>query len=154
MYTPHTPLYVLKKQILRTIVFFLLGISNIVIRIIKFKHIANLISNEKGVPTHTCHNIVLSPKQKSLVCVLRQEIFSVSRYTPWRSKCFEQMLTAHALLRLMGISHCVYFGVNKNFRELNAHTWLTVNNIIVTGFNASMDFTSVQEFTFLFRGDQ
>ena len=50
---------------------------------------------------------------------------AVGRRVPWRSECFEQALTACAMLRRRGGSGAVYFGVLKSGDgELAAHAWV------------------------------
>ncbi len=64
---------------------------------------------------------------------------TVSRNTPWESKCLVQALTAKYMLKRRGIKSAVYFGVMKNDeKNIKAHAWIKSNNIILTG-KAGMD---------------
>lgn len=68
--------------------------------------------------------------QKISVAILRG-----SKYSLWRSKCFEQALAAKTMVRRRHFESTIYFGVYKNpaDEKLMAHAWLISNDEIVTG---------------------
>lgn len=127
----------------------LLGISNLLIKLVSFKRLIRLISN-----SDTAAQPVLTPRQAMRLNWLRRVILSVSRRTPWRSMCFEQAITASLILKVLGISHQISFGLNTDNDKLKAHAWLKVNDIWVTGFMTSMDFTAVSVFCYTSKKDR
>jgi hypothetical protein len=59
---------------------------------------------------------------------------SMSRYTPWESKCLVQSLAARDMLLAEGISSSIHIGVDKaRSGELEAHAWLRCGPLILTG---------------------
>lgn len=135
----------IKRIVLKNFIFVLLGISNLTIKIVKFKTIVKFISNRKEDQFFK-----IETNNKSLIRFIQNEVLKISRYTPWRSMCFEQALTAHVVLRLKGISHTIYFGINKNdINNLKAHAWTRVDNIVVTGLQNLEKYTPVNFFTYV-----
>lgn len=61
-------------------------------------------------------------------------ILRASRFSPWRTRCFEQAIAAKIMLGKRHMHSTVYFGVFKNDdSEMCAHAWLVSNDAIVTG---------------------
>lgn len=74
---------------------------------------------------------------------------AAGRRVPWRSECFEQALTACAMLRRRGGSGAVYFGVSKSGDgELAAHAWVRCGGTMVCGGRGHRTFTVVSTFAF------
>ena len=71
------------------------------------------------------------------------------RYSPWRTKCFEQALAAKMMLKRRHVISTIFFGVYRNINDakLNGHAWLESNGIIVTGGGDLEHFTVVGSFT-------
>ncbi|NOX60441.1 MAG: lasso peptide biosynthesis B2 protein [Chloroflexi bacterium] len=53
--------------------------------------------------------------------------------TPWRSKCLEQAVAGHWMLRRRGLPNALYLGVNKTGQHMEAHAWLRSGEHIITG---------------------
>ena len=137
-------LYHFKKIILWIGLFVILGISFLLIKLVKFKKLMNFVSNVKEDVSP-----IFSEKSLNYILQFRSEIEKVSKYTPFRSKCFEQALTAHFFLRLLSTSHTIYFGVGKNEKgELLAHAWCKTGDIILTGYRTMNSFTAVNQFSY------
>jgi len=69
-------------------------------------------------------------------------------FTPWKSKCFIQALTAKIMLRQLGIANTLYLGMDRNGRkEIEAHAWLRCGELIVTGGRGRERFTTLGKFT-------
>jgi len=67
--------------------------------------------------------------------------------SPWRTKCFEQALTAKMMLNRRGVASTTYFGVKKDGRGvLAAHAWLKSGEFVVTGWQRIKEYTVVGEF--------
>ncbi|KUK65689.1 MAG: hypothetical protein XD84_0306 [Desulfotomaculum sp. 46_80] len=71
---------------------------------------------------------------------------SVSRFTPWESKCLVQAITGKIMLRQYGIANTLYLGVGKNEQSLVAHSWLRCGKVILTGGHDLRRFTVVGKF--------
>ena len=82
-----------------------------------------------------------SAKQVGLV------VETVSRYTPWASKCLVQAIVGKILLRQRGINSTLYLGVGQEDEKgLVAHAWLRSGGIILTGNEGRERFTVVGKF--------
>lgn len=76
-----------------------------------------------------------------------QAIERASRYSFWRTKCFEQAVTAKWMLDRRGKTTYLYFGVKKDpLEKLMAHAWLTCDGEIATGGNMASDFVIISCF--------
>lgn len=61
-------------------------------------------------------------------------IRKMSAYTPWKSNCYPQALTAKYLLQRRGIQTTLYFGAAfKTSKEMEAHAWVRCGQLFVTG---------------------
>ena len=69
------------------------------------------------------------------------------RFSPWRTKCFEQAIAAKLMLKRRGVKTTVFFGVLKDAsQKIHAHAWLKSNEMIVTGGPYVSQFTIVSWF--------
>jgi hypothetical protein len=72
---------------------------------------------------------------------------TVSRYTPWASKCLVQAIAGKFLLRQRGIGSTLYLGVGQDEEKgLIAHAWLRCGGVILTGEEGRERFTVVGKF--------
>lgn len=85
-----------------------------------------------------------------LLELIRISIRRACRRSPWRTKCFEQALSARMMLRRRGIKSIVHFGVRKSIpnqkEALEAHAWLISSGVIVIGGENNNTFTIVGRF--------
>ena len=73
---------------------------------------------------------------------------TVSRYTPWESKCLVQAIVGKIMLRKRGIANTLYLGVGKDERKsLVAHAWLRCGEKMLTGGQGYRWFTIVGKFS-------
>jgi hypothetical protein len=70
-----------------------------------------------------------------------------ARYVPFRAVCLPQAIAGKAMLRRRGIRSVMHFGVatHKN-AAMDAHAWLDVDDIQVTGFPVRADFVEMVRF--------
>jgi hypothetical protein len=70
-----------------------------------------------------------------------------ARYVPFRAVCLPQAIAAQAMLRRRGVASVMHFGVatHKN-APMDAHAWLDVGEIEVTGFPVRDDFVELVRF--------
>jgi len=80
--------------------------------------------------------------------LVRKTVLSVSRHTPWESKCMIQALTAKRLLNSMGYPCTLYMGVmnSPGTGEMLAHAWLRCGDKIITGDNGYESYTVTGKF--------
>ena len=72
---------------------------------------------------------------------------TVSRSTPWESKCLVQALVVKIMLRRRGIANTLFLGVGKDEENsLVAHAWLRCGETIITGGKGRQWFTVVGKF--------
>ena len=72
---------------------------------------------------------------------------TVSRHTPWESKCLVQAIVGKVMLRQRGINSTLYLGVCRNDgKSLVAHAWLRCGETIITGGRSLGRFTMVGKF--------
>ena len=75
-------------------------------------------------------------------------IETVSRHTPWESKCLVQATVGKLMLRRRGINNTLYLGVGKDPKELLiAHAWLKCGGVIITGGHDLERFAAVGSFS-------
>ena len=107
-----------------------LALARLILVFIPFKKMMPLLGKLAGENTgHSLDNAGGDIEKKISIAIRRG-----SRYSPWRTKCFEQALAAKMMLKRRGIVSIIYFGVCKNpDSKLLAHAWLKTGAGIVTG---------------------
>jgi len=138
-------LYGFKLKTFRIIIFFLLGISNLLIKVIKFKQLSSWLSNvsneDNRLDEQTNAGNELTPRVKSRLKILSKTIESVSVRTPWRSMCFEQAITCSIILRWIRLDHTIFFGLKKDEEgQLKAHAWTKASDCYITGYHNMSEF--------------
>ena len=91
----------------------------------------------------------VSSEQLEKAKAIGRAIKRVSQFTPFRSMCFEQAITASIMLSKRGIETTTYFGVlkDKSVKEgLKAHAWIKVGESTITGNRGMNKFTVVSSF--------
>ena len=122
--------------------FCLAGFVRLVILIVPFRRLSPFLGSHMGE----------SPREEDdarLAYAWRvgQTVETVSRYTPWKSKCLVQAVVAKILLRRLGIANTLYMGVARDEGEgLVAHAWLRCGETILTGGQGRERFTVVSTF--------
>ncbi len=79
---------------------------------------------------------------------IRRAIALATRYCPWNANCYPQALTARTMLRLYGVPHAIYFGLEraKGARDLSAHAWVMAGPVPVSGGQAFERYQIVRMF--------
>ena len=116
---------------------FLLHFAKLVILLMPFKKIASQIGKLHVESTHDLHSMEEPIK-------IEHAVRRAARYTLHRSKCYDQALTAKALLGQCGLPATIYFGLAKEGdSQLMAHAWVRCGNKIVTGKAGMERFTVI-----------
>ena len=77
---------------------------------------------------------------------LRRAVMAWARRLPWRTLCFEQGLTAFALLRRRGLAATLHYGAATIEGELKAHVWVTSGKGEVVGCENKDDYGLLARF--------
>jgi hypothetical protein len=115
----------------------LLHLAKLVILFMPFKKIASWMGNLQVESTHD----LLSTRTPTII---EHAIRRASRYTFHSSKCYDQALSAKALLWRMGLPATIYFGLAKESEnQLMAHAWVRCGESIISGKAGMERFTVV-----------
>ena len=124
---------------------FLTGIARLVILSIPFGKYKKYIGTHKE---ETSFDINL--EEYRVIKRIAWAVNTVSKYTPWESKCLVQALTAQRMLKERKVSSTLYLGVNKDEKNnMKAHAWLRCGQVIVTGGYNKNEFKEVAKFGFM-----
>jgi hypothetical protein len=90
-------------------------------------------------------NNPVSSLQEQKAKVVSSVINGLSKRTIWTSTCLIKAMAAHKMLIKRGIKHQLHFGVAKNDdKTLEAHAWLSVNDVILVGGEDVKSFKEVK----------
>lgn len=109
--------------------FFYMGIYRMCIKFIPFKKLNKYMGklNEESTNCININNYRIA-KQVGVA------ILTISRFTPWESKCLVQALTAQKMMKKRKISTTLYLGVKKDDEnQLIAHAWIRCGTFYITG---------------------
>ncbi|MEL7217205.1 MAG: lasso peptide biosynthesis B2 protein [Pseudomonadota bacterium] len=78
-----------------------------------------------------------------------QAIALAARYSPSSANCYPQALVARLLLRMRGTPHGLFFGLRRDqaSNAMEAHAWVMVGEIPVSGGDSFDSYTVVRCFT-------
>jgi hypothetical protein len=76
---------------------------------------------------------------------VRWAVGTAARNLPWKPVCFPQAVAATRMLRRRSIRSTLYLGVDPQ-RDMDAHAWVRVGELIVTGGPLDRRFTVVSTF--------
>jgi hypothetical protein len=115
----------------------LLHLAKLVILFMPFRRIASWMGSLNVESTHD-HCFTKVPVK------IEHAIRRASRLTLHESKCYDQALTAKALLGQSGLPATIYFGLAKGSdSQLMAHAWVRTGKSIITGKTGMERFTVV-----------
>ncbi len=123
-------------------VWLLLGVSRALILAVSFKRLAPGLGVHDGASPWVP---LLNGSQERRAREIGRLIRLAARYTPWKSNCFPQAVTARVLLGLYRIPYVLYFGLTRDPEagEMKAHAWVAAGRVPVTGGAAFGQFTVV-----------
>ncbi|MCF8214107.1 MAG: lasso peptide biosynthesis B2 protein [Chitinophagaceae bacterium] len=115
----------------------MLHLAKLVILFVPFKKIASWMGRLQMESTHHLQQTVVPIK-------IEHAVRRASRYTLHESKCYDQALTAKALLGQSRLPSTIYFGLAKEGNnQLMAHAWVRCGSRIITGKAGMERFTIV-----------
>lgn len=132
----------IQQKILIIEAYIFLGIFQMIISTVAFKHIApRLGEHMQESPDQIDENKRLVIKNVSWA------VNTMSRHTFWESKCLVQAITAKYMLRRRDIKSTLYLGVARDEQQaMMAHAWLRSGPTIVTGAQAKAGFVTLSSF--------
>ena len=99
------------------------------------------------VPPGDPRVLARAPLDPDLARIVRDIGWAVRRsapFMPFRSVCLQQAMAAHAMLRRRGIASVMHFGAGRGeTKPLDAHAWLDVSGIKVTGYPIAPNLTEI-----------
>jgi hypothetical protein len=121
----------------------ILGFARLILIFLPFKKIALFLGKENT------GRINLDKSDITMQKTIQAAISRGSRFSFWRTKCFEQALAAKFMLKKRNFKSTIHFGVARlgNERNLAAHAWLESNGYIVTGARGHNNFSIINSFT-------
>lgn len=109
-----------------------LGMMRIAILTLSFKQLTSSLNHTKKKE----EIIELNDKEMDIAQKVGQAIIRAAAYTPWKSVCLVQSLTAYKMLQKRGVPGVFYLGVTKDEEskeKMKAHAWSQCGDIIITG---------------------
>jgi len=125
--------------------FILLGIMRTGILTLPFKRLTRSLDHQKNIETPE----PLNKEETHTALLVGQAINRAAKYTPWKSACLAQALTAHRMLRKRNIPGVFYLGIIKDKtaeKKMKAHAWSQCGDKILTGAKDHQLFTVVSVF--------
>tara|TARA_R110002049_G_scaffold194408_2_gene363302 strand:- start:1527 stop:2000 length:474 start_codon:yes stop_codon:yes gene_type:complete len=113
-------------------VWLLLGVSKALIFMLTFRRIEKLMGKAHGISPVIP---LLTESQRKRVSQIGHVVRVTSRYTPWKSNCYPQAITAALLLRLYKLPYLLCFGLKRSEESGRylAHAWVASGSVNVTG---------------------
>ncbi|MFX4263225.1 lasso peptide biosynthesis B2 protein [Pelotomaculum propionicicum] len=130
------------EKCLYTEAFYLTGVVRLAILLLPFRWLA----------PHLGQHMVESPQEEDAAAIeaarrVGLAVETVSRHSPWESKCLVQAIAGKILLRRRGIGSTLYLGVDRDDAKiLIAHAWLRCGGLVLTGGQGREHFTVVGKF--------
>jgi hypothetical protein len=96
---------------------------------LSFSRVMNWLGNAgKETPQHN------SGIDEHYVQKVKTAVWLCNKYTPWKTECYVQALTARLLLRQKQVPSTIYIGFRKRAGgKFEGHAWLRSGELIVTG---------------------
>ncbi|MGZ8158145.1 MAG: lasso peptide biosynthesis B2 protein [Methylobacter sp.] len=123
-------------------IWLLLGASRFVILTVPFRRLAFWLGVHEGIAPWVP---LVDSRSETKALSISRVVQMAAKYTPWKSNCFPQALTARILLGFYGVPYSLFFGVNRDAEDamLNAHAWVASGRVRVTGRTSFDQFTVV-----------
>lgn len=128
------------------LVWFMLWPARLVLLAVPLRRLARFYGRDHGV------EIVIpeaSARDEESAVFVREAIALAVRYSPKSANCYPQALVARLLLRLRRVPYGMFFGLRKGEgdKAMDAHAWVMVGDIPVSGGRSFDSYTVVRCFT-------
>lgn len=117
-----------------------LVVAGIVLKTVPFARTARRLGRHMAETTRSEDGPVVERARR-----VRWAVGIAARNLPWKPVCFPQAVAATLMLRRRSIASTLYLGVDPQ-RDLDAHAWVRVGDLIVTGGPLDRRFTVVSTF--------
>lgn len=133
----------MKVKLLVFEAFVLSAVVRAMVLVIPFNKLKRVFGKHKNTSSFEIdHN------QYEMIKNVSWAVVTITKYTPWESKCLVQAITAQYMLKRRGVHSTLYLGVSKEGASaLKAHAWLRAGKAYVTGGGNKEDFTEVARFS-------
>ena len=99
------------------------------------------------VPPNDPRVLARAPLDAERARIIREISWAVRKsapFMPFRSVCLQQAMAAHAMLHRRGIASVMHFGAGRGeIKPLDAHAWLDVSGMKVTGYPIAPNLTEI-----------
>lgn len=130
------------EKVLYTEAFYLTGAVRLAVLLLPFRTLAPLLGRHMAESPAEENAVTLEAARR-----VGQAVETVSRHTPWDSKCLVQAIAGKIMLRRRGIGSTLYLGVDRDDnRGLVAHAWLRCGEAFLTGGRGRELYTVVGKF--------
>lgn len=109
------------------------------VRLLGFKRLSH------GLGAHMAEAPRAEPEAVREARRVRSALDVAARNLPWKPVCLPQAIAAVRMLRRRGIASTLYLGVDRT-RNLDAHAWVRVGGVVVTGGPVDERFAVVSTF--------
>ena len=129
-------------------VFVLLGVARLAVLTVPFRIYGRHLGREAPLDTVT---VAVSTAQMARTLSIARVVRRTAKITPWASLCLPQAMVSALLLRLADIPYCAIFGLAPNTDAasdnlMEAHAWVRVEDVNVTGGQDVSRYTIVKVF--------
>ncbi|MGR9072522.1 MAG: lasso peptide biosynthesis B2 protein [Gammaproteobacteria bacterium] len=112
--------------------FLWLALAQSALRLVPFRYLGPWLGRRRNRPDRQ----EIRRDQIETAAFVRRAVAGAARHVPWSCVCLPKAMAGAMMLRRRRIPYCLYFGVQKSGGDIfNAHAWLKVGSIIITGGN-------------------
>ncbi|MDA3971870.1 MAG: lasso peptide biosynthesis B2 protein [Desulfobulbaceae bacterium] len=125
--------------------FILLGLMRVAILTIPFKWLTRSLDHAQNQR----NLVILMSQEVEMASLVSLSINRAAKYTPWKSACLAQALTAQYMLRKRHIPGLFFLGLRKNKdveQKMDAHAWSKCGDLMITGGKGHEGFTVISVF--------
>jgi len=114
--------------------------AKIALHVIPFRRVVRLVNRvQRNAPPFSAADVIIAASVAA--------VNTASRRLPWRTVCIDRGLTLHVLLRARGIRSVLNYGVRRSRGgALEAHVWITVDEVALIGGQEAEGFARVGRF--------
>ncbi len=128
------------EQVLLPAAWIVLGYSRLLVAALPFRYFAPWLGASLGASPWIP---LLSSGTETRAASIGKVVRVAARYTPWKSSCLPQAMTAAVLLRFFAIPYSFFLGVARTPNHLTAHAWVAAGRVQVTGGSGFGEFSVV-----------